>query len=60
MKRILIDFSPDGTSTVEAFGFQGAECLKATKSIEEALGKVSSSKPKPEMKIPVRTATLKA
>lgn len=49
MKSIKIVFAPDGTSTVEAFGFSGKECLAATKSIEEAIGKVGSSKPKPEM-----------
>jgi transketolase N-terminal domain/subunit len=49
MKRIVIDFSPNGNTQVEAFGFQGSECLSATKSIEEAIGKTGSKKDKPEM-----------
>jgi Protein of unknown function (DUF2997) len=39
MKKIVITFHK-GQSSIEAFGFTGGECLKATKSIEEALGKV--------------------
>ena len=40
MKKIVITFDDKGGSNIEAFGFTGGECLKATKSIEEALGKV--------------------
>jgi hypothetical protein len=54
MKKIVIDFAPDGKSTVEAFGFSGKDCLSATKSIEEAIGKASADKPKPEMHRAVR------
>lgn len=39
MKKIVITFDNAGGSSIEAFGFSGGECLKATKSIEEALGK---------------------
>ena len=39
MKKIVITFDEQGGSSIEAFGFTGGECLKATKSIEEALGK---------------------
>jgi hypothetical protein len=39
MRKIVITFHK-GQSSIEAFGFTGSECLKATKSIEEALGKV--------------------
>jgi len=39
MRKIVITFHK-GQSSIEAFGFTGGECLKATKSIEEALGKV--------------------
>jgi len=40
MKKIVITFDGNGDSSIEAFGFTGGECLKATQSIEEALGKV--------------------
>lgn len=40
MRKIVITFDDKGGSNIEAFGFTGGECLKATKSIEEALGKV--------------------
>ena len=42
MKKIVITFDSQGGSTMEAFGFSGGECLKATKSLEEALGKVGN------------------
>jgi hypothetical protein len=58
MKRIVITFAPTGRSTVEAFGFSGKECLAATRSIEEAIGKTGVDKPKPEMHRVAR-ATLK-
>jgi hypothetical protein len=40
MKKIVVTFEPNGDTSVEAFGFSGGDCLKATKSIEDALGKV--------------------
>lgn len=40
MKEIIITFEANGDTKIEAFGFTGTECLKATKSLEEALGKV--------------------
>lgn len=38
MKKITITITPDGETKVEASGYQGDECLTATKPIEEALG----------------------
>ncbi len=42
MKKIVITFDEQGNSSIEAFGFAGTECLKATKSLEEALGKAGN------------------
>jgi hypothetical protein len=49
MKSIKITFTPQGDTRVEAFGFQGAACLAATKEIEAAIGKMAVRKDKPEM-----------
>lgn len=49
MKQIVIDVLPDGTVNIEAAGFKGGACEKATKAIEEALGGgVKQRKKKPE------------
>jgi len=48
MKEIVVIIKPDGSSSVEAFGFKGTSCKDATKEIEKALGKVASDKLKPE------------
>lgn len=42
MKKIEITISPDGQSKVETKGFEGGECLSASKPYEKALGLVSS------------------
>jgi hypothetical protein len=47
-RRILVSVSPTGEISVEAEGFQGKGCEAATQAIEEALGKRSSRKFKPE------------
>ena len=39
MRKIIVVVDASGDSKVEAFGFSGGDCLAATKSIEEALGK---------------------
>lgn len=48
MKQIEIIINPDGTTEVAAVGFKGKTCEAATKAIEEALGKVTSTKKTPE------------
>lgn len=48
MREIIITIAPDGDTKVEAVGFQGAECLKATAAIERALGKTTGDVKKPE------------
>lgn len=50
LKEITVTISNDGSTSVEPTkGFTGPECLKETKSVEEALGKVDKRDPKPEM-----------
>lgn len=59
-KMITIDFDSNGGSKIEAHGFDDNTCLKATKSIEEALGVVGKKDLKPEgLKTPDLTQTLK-
>ena len=50
MKQQMIKFiiNQDGTVTEEVVGEQGGECLKLTKSIEDALGSVVTREFKPE------------
>lgn len=47
-RKIEILFRPDGSTKIEAFGFKGPECEKATAVFEEALGRVASRARKPE------------
>ncbi len=51
MKKIIITFDNVGGSRIEAFGFKGAECLKATKGLERVLGGAITRVSKPEMKL---------
>ena len=37
-KTIIVDISPAGNVTIDAQGFTGEECVKATEQIEIALG----------------------
>lgn len=49
MKRTIeIIINPQGSITVDAVGFKGADCEKATRFIEEALGVVAVKQRKPE------------
>lgn len=36
--RIEVIVKPDGTLSIEGKGFSGADCFKATKFLEDALG----------------------
>jgi hypothetical protein len=57
MKRIVrVIVSPAGEITIDAVGFQGADCESATKAFEEALGQVAERLKKPEY-LARRTAT---
>ena len=44
-----ITIDSDGTVQIEVKGIKGKACKKATELIEQALGKVVSSTPTPEM-----------
>ena len=48
MKRIEIVVDAKGNSQVQTKGFRGRSCLKASRFIEEALGKQTSQQKTPE------------
>lgn len=48
MKNIQVDISNTGEVTIEAVGFKGNACEKATEALENALGVTKSKKKKPE------------
>jgi hypothetical protein len=41
-RYVRLHVSPEGQTTVEAFGFDGETCQAATRNVENALGRVSS------------------
>jgi len=47
-KSIEVTIQTDGKVQIEAIGFKGGACEKATQAIEQALGTVASRKKKPE------------
>ena len=47
-KMTKITFHKDGTRSVEAIGYQGSSCKKATKYLEDALGIVGEAVRKAE------------
>jgi len=49
MKSITVTIEPTGELKIEASGFKGNACAKATAEIEKALGKATKKTPKPEM-----------
>lgn len=48
MKTILVDISPEGEVKIDAIGFTGNACEKATAALLAALGKAKSVQRKPE------------
>jgi hypothetical protein len=49
MKRTIeVTVSPIGDISIDAIGFKGADCEKATRFLEEALGVVGQKQKKPE------------
>jgi hypothetical protein len=51
MKTIKVTIKPGGSSKIEVVsGFSGKDCLKETKSLEEALGTVDKRLMKPDSK----------
>ena len=47
-KTIEIQVTPEGSIRIEAVGFQGTDCEKATRFLEEALGNIQQREKKPE------------
>lgn len=47
-KKVILDFEPDGSVKIEAKGFRGVGCTKATAFLEIALGRVAKIQRKPE------------
>ena len=47
-RSIEILIAPDGTLTIDAVGFKGADCDQATKFLETALGLTVQKRRKPE------------
>lgn len=47
-RTIEIIVQSDGSLKIDAVGFKGADCDKATRFLEQALGKVSGRQKKPE------------
>lgn len=47
-KAIEVIVQPDGSLKIDAVGFQGANCEKATRFLEQALGKPTGRQKKPE------------
>jgi hypothetical protein len=56
-RTIEVTIDPEGGITIEATGFRGNACEKATKEIEEALGVKKARKKKPEYLALNTTAT---
>jgi len=48
MKEVIVTCNPDGTIKIEALGFTGNACEKATAEIEKALGHRTGQTKKPE------------
>ena len=52
MKRsIEVIVAPGGGISIDAIGFKGADCDQATKFLEEALGKTTQKRRKPEYQV---------
>jgi hypothetical protein len=47
-RSIEVLIAPDGTLTIDALGFKGADCDQATKFLEQALGLTAGKQRKPE------------
>ena len=44
MQEIIIDIDDEGIVEVKTHGFKGKACMKASQFIEEALGKITTTK----------------
>jgi hypothetical protein len=48
MPQINVDIAADGSLRIDAVGFAGTDCEKATRFLEDALGRVRQRGRKPE------------
>lgn len=48
MKQIIVEVSPDGEVKIEAVGYRGQSCAKATEALEKAMGLPGKSVKKKE------------
>jgi hypothetical protein len=48
VKQIIVEIDVDGLVKIEAVGFKGGSCEKATKALEEAMGVVGKRTKKPD------------
>lgn len=59
-KKLVVDIDESGNPSFEAFGFPDNTCLRETKALEDALGKVTNREKKPEaLKVPVASDKVK-
>ncbi len=54
MKTIEVIVRADGSLKIDAVGFQGSDCEKATAFLEKALGQAKAKQKKPEYRRRVR------
>ncbi len=47
-REIEVIVAPDGSLKIDAVGFHGADCEKATAFLEQALGRTTGKQKKPE------------
>ena len=47
-KKLVVEIDENGNTKLEAFGFPDGTCLRETKTLEDALGKVTTREKKPE------------
>lgn len=56
MQQVEITIAPDGSPTIKVNGVPGPSCKDVTKTVEKALGKVTSDKPTMDMNMKATTA----
>lgn len=56
MKQIIVNVSPAGNVVIDAVGFKGKGCAKATEQIEIMLGGEAKKDTKPEYSLPTNIA----
>lgn len=52
MRKVIIEVDTGGNPSIQTFGFKGAECKRATKSLQDELGVTVSDQDTAEMHMP--------